>query len=595
MRVVCLGSQVGADLELVSKDERELSQSRAELEALIRQQRSAQASSAESPPSTSSPAPVAPQPPQWHSRSHHRDTPHSPKQATRPQHTHPVSRGAQQPSPAHSKEPGSAQLAGAAASGSTGATAAGFSATATGGPSPFASISGQGAPGGRRKPGRSGGQPPGSSAAAAAADARSSSGQAGAGEYGASPASFGNGSSIGSPGAQGSGGADAGVSSSDSRLEEAVQGSNGPSVLQPANGDLPAMPDVPGSSLEAQAADRSQLPRTTDTLQRSESNGEQIKGKGAPSKHRSTAEEDNSVHSMGSGFLAQSDNGELDGSGAQRGHPTAGKPESAQTLSRVASVRWLRPRSGMAPPLQVRKGRPLDALQRAPAAAQARSQNTAQKEDTALLVGDTSSASQEDAVDEAAPVELEEQPHAVTAVDAGVNDVSQLPIDDPAPEDADGVAAAATSQPQPSEEGGSAPAPAAIAASSAAVPPQSEPSAQETPTADEVFSSLIRQRQERRAGRERPQWSSRSWDAKWYGGPEGEAHAHGGRRADDDWQPPRQSLRRTARSRLRHGRSTVKVRSSVGRLAGPCQSGIRSRARSCVCSFASRHLMQTWL
>ena len=45
--------QVGLELELVSKDERELSQSRAELEALLTQQRSAQAARVQSPPSTS--------------------------------------------------------------------------------------------------------------------------------------------------------------------------------------------------------------------------------------------------------------------------------------------------------------------------------------------------------------------------------------------------------------------------------------------------------------------------------------------------------------------------------------------------------------
>ena len=49
--------QVGTELELVSKDERELESSRAELEALLTQQRSAHASSADCSPSTSSPGP----------------------------------------------------------------------------------------------------------------------------------------------------------------------------------------------------------------------------------------------------------------------------------------------------------------------------------------------------------------------------------------------------------------------------------------------------------------------------------------------------------------------------------------------------------
>ena len=45
--------QVGCELELMSKDERELAQSRAELAALLTQQRSVQAATVQSPPSTS--------------------------------------------------------------------------------------------------------------------------------------------------------------------------------------------------------------------------------------------------------------------------------------------------------------------------------------------------------------------------------------------------------------------------------------------------------------------------------------------------------------------------------------------------------------
>ncbi len=45
--------QVGLELEVVSKDERDLIQGRAELEALLTQQRSAQAARVQSPPSTS--------------------------------------------------------------------------------------------------------------------------------------------------------------------------------------------------------------------------------------------------------------------------------------------------------------------------------------------------------------------------------------------------------------------------------------------------------------------------------------------------------------------------------------------------------------
>lgn len=47
--------QVGLELEVVSKDERDLIQGRAELEALLTQQRSAQAAHVQSPPSTSVP------------------------------------------------------------------------------------------------------------------------------------------------------------------------------------------------------------------------------------------------------------------------------------------------------------------------------------------------------------------------------------------------------------------------------------------------------------------------------------------------------------------------------------------------------------
>ena len=46
-------TQVGSELELVSRDERELVQSRAELAALLTQQRSVQAATVQSPPSTS--------------------------------------------------------------------------------------------------------------------------------------------------------------------------------------------------------------------------------------------------------------------------------------------------------------------------------------------------------------------------------------------------------------------------------------------------------------------------------------------------------------------------------------------------------------
>ena len=46
---------MGLELEVVSKDERDLIQGRAELEALLTQQRSAQAASVRSPPSTSTP------------------------------------------------------------------------------------------------------------------------------------------------------------------------------------------------------------------------------------------------------------------------------------------------------------------------------------------------------------------------------------------------------------------------------------------------------------------------------------------------------------------------------------------------------------
>ena len=46
---------MGVELEVVSKDERDLIQGRAELEALLTQQRSAQAARVQSPPSTSIP------------------------------------------------------------------------------------------------------------------------------------------------------------------------------------------------------------------------------------------------------------------------------------------------------------------------------------------------------------------------------------------------------------------------------------------------------------------------------------------------------------------------------------------------------------
>ncbi len=50
-KVACM--QVGSELELVSRDERELAQSRAELAALLTQQRSVQAATVQSQASTS--------------------------------------------------------------------------------------------------------------------------------------------------------------------------------------------------------------------------------------------------------------------------------------------------------------------------------------------------------------------------------------------------------------------------------------------------------------------------------------------------------------------------------------------------------------
>lgn len=70
---------MGSDLELVSKDERELQDSRAELEALLQQHRSPQAATADSPPSTSSAA--APEQGPHKAQRAHRGA-HTPKQAT---------------------------------------------------------------------------------------------------------------------------------------------------------------------------------------------------------------------------------------------------------------------------------------------------------------------------------------------------------------------------------------------------------------------------------------------------------------------------------------------------------------------------------
>ena len=57
-------------------------------------------------------------------------------------------------------------------------------------------------------------------------------------------------------------------------------------------------------------------------------------------------------------------------------------------------------------------------------------------------------------------------------------------------------------------------------------------------------------------GSGRRAWSSRSQDAHWYSGPEGNAAEHGGARGAHSWRP-RASARRTVRSALREGRPTA--------------------------------------
>ncbi|CAL8466123.1 g5659 [Coccomyxa elongata] len=519
---------VGSDLELVSKDERELETSRAELQALILQQRSAQASSVESPPSTSSPSPPAAQHSEWHPRGH-RST-HAPKQATR--HN----------SPLHDST-GQESTDGAAAA------AVGLSTSASGS-SPFASITGRGSSP-RRKSGRAAAE----AAQSDAADGHSAPSSNGRAEHAKGEANtsgkrayFGKGLSNGSA----SRGVEADVSSDEIHVEEDQNGwrlSVHQPDQQPGSDDLPARQrTLQGAIVGVQTASHTAGPEG-EGMQGPVGDGKHIENGEVPTEHQSGSEEQAGSHrDAASDELLSSVS--LEVSGTNQGMRQAGGPRAA---SRGGSVRCLRPKHALPPPLQVHKGRPHDAPQHATASSEAPTQGMG---DSAAAAGDAKSSDAEQlAGASAAPADVSGQSDAATGADATAPDVSGnvgsgAPATD-APSSADDIMGLLPQLPDDSPSQGASLAESIVGIPTGALQPLQ-------PTSHDVFSSLIRQRQERKAGKLRPSWSNQSWDARWYGGPEGHTHQHGGSRTpQQDWPRPQESLRRTTRSRLRHGRSTV--------------------------------------
>ncbi len=493
-------------------------QSRAELEALILQQRSAQASSVDSPPSTSSSHPAAAQLPQGRQRVV-KALP-APKQATR-----------QKPAPAAEAapgaQPGSGEAAGSSrASAGVAASAVELSA-ASGGSSPFASITGRGTKS-RRK-----GSNTAETAWVRAANGKephSSNNQeehAGVGA-GTGSAYFGNGSSARDHANGGSGAADvkSGFSTEKDQHRDSV--SRQKHELQPGTDDQQSTPQA----------------------------------------HNSRTEEQDGGQLDGLSFNEWMANGQSEAGSAEQ---HAGEPSRTPASSRVGSVTWLRPKFGMAPPLQVRKGMPLDVLRQNPASRKAIPQGVAAVGDRAAVAvaapavaeaEESSAVPAQHADAGVAPAALTEQADSVTGMDVDVMG-DDVPVDDSGSSDTHEPAANADGSPDASAE--SLPQPpsddeSALAHESVAVVSSGE-FKRSGPSAHEVFGSLIRQRQEEKALRPRPAWSNQSWDARWHGGPEGEMHQHGGSRSlhQPEWQRLREPLRRTTRSSLRHGRATVQV------------------------------------
>lgn len=544
--------QVGADLELVSKDDRELQQSKAELEALLLQQRSAQASSVDSPPSTSFSDPAAAQQPQWRPRVV-KALP-APKQAIRPKSAL-AAEAASGAQAAAGEATGSSRAPSRAAAG-----AVEFSA-ASGGSSPFASISGRGAKA-RQRRGSNNAVTEARSADANSRDAHFSDGReedAGT-AAGTGSTYFGNGSSVSHP-VNGRSGT-AGVSSGDFSLEK-DHSSHGLSVQQP---DLqPGTDNLPGKQRLLRGAVLSEPAEHVNGG--SGLHGEHADNKDFSQKRRSTTGEQNRTQLEEWDFIEGLGNGRLEASRAEQGGQYAAELRLEQAASEVGSVRWLRPRSSIAPPLQVRKGKPLDALRHTPAHHKAFSQGATAVEDNTAAAAQAVTAEAEDSSTapkqqhahiSAASVQPGEQADTVTDADVAVDDDVTAAADNGDPHNT-------ASDADPSvDAGGAAPPPPQLPdndhqASPAAESVAETPSQRSQPSSQEVFSSLIRQRQQEKAVQPRPGLSSQSWDAKWYGGPEGDARQHGGSRGQLDWQHPRQPLRRTTRSSLRHGRSTVQV------------------------------------
>lgn len=417
----------------------------------------------------------------------------------------------------------------------------GLSTTASGS-SPFASITGRGSSP-RRKSGRAAAE----AAQSDAADGHSAASSNGSEEHAEGEAItngkrayIGKGLSNGSA----SRGAEADVSSDGIHVEEDQNGwrlSVHQPDQQPGSGDLTAR-QLQGAVHGEQTAGQE-----GEGIQGAVGDGKQIENGEVPTKHQSGSEEQAGLHRDAASDELLS-RGSLEVGGTNQGMRQAGGPRAA---SRVGSVRWLRPKHALPPPLQVLKGRPLDAPQNGAVSILVTTQSTG---DSAAAGDAKSSDAEQLAGASAAPANVSGHPDAAIGADPmAPDDNTNVGSDAPATDalsSADDIMGPLPQLPDDSPSQGASLAEGIVGSPAGAL----------QPTSHDVFSSLIRQRQERKAGKLRPSWSNQSWDAKWYGGPEGHTHQHGGRRTpQQDWPHPRESRRRTTRSRLRHGRSTVQV------------------------------------
>jgi hypothetical protein len=557
MMNICM-PQVGADLELVSKDERELQESKAELEALLLQQRSTQGSTAESPPSTSSAAAAVAAP--QRSQRHHQRGGHTPKQAT----AGIASSCLQLGSAASSADEAHRTVQPAVSRGSS--QAVGFP-TSSG--SPFASISGA------IDSSNKGGSP--GSGSAPAADTQVvpavESALAGQGrDWGSSQiqnaqarfeTAAGPHSSIPPPVSQTSPAIP--VNSSDFSLETAPQQTPSLEHLQGFN-STHAVSQQSGAtaagSAESQPSSSADLQKHGEVEQKQEASPaesapqENVFNQGVLVSHERPATSQAGVHSPQEQFEKE---GVLSSNAASGRLPALAH---AAPGGGPNSVRWLRPRRGPDQALQVRKGGPTkDLLRRYSGSAVLGPEPAAepvQEDRTSAVAAEEGETSQESSASEEAETAVQAVSPPPDAGSPGTdeNEDAEDPLEEPpAPGNplSDSAAAGASTDVAGPQDTSGLSEQAGIFAHV-----EASDGAGKVPPSHAALDRLVRARQARRAGQPAPRWSSQSWEAKWYDGPAGHAHDHGGCRARSGWAT-RQPLRRTARSSLRQGRSTLQV------------------------------------